>query len=831
MCSVSVWVPGDGEIGVIKVQLQQRSHTLVQPNLFEAVPLNGMDGTFFNAKTEPIYSWYPYLEGYASSFVESLRRRFMPRATRIIDPFAGTGTTPLMLAEVGVQCGYCEVNPVLRFVIRAKLDAVALSSSQRVKLSIRLDELAATFHRHVKEQTCNEPLGDSYGACFGKSDFFSPGVLEQVLRLRTLCDVLGADDKRLADLVSLAIIANLVSCSKLKRAGDVRFKTDAELAKGIPPLLDSVATQLQRMSRDLRAAPKAKARAELLASDAKELAGAPSLGAEGVITSPPYLNGTNYIRNTKLELWFLRAITTASDLRTLRDAVVTSGINDVTSSTADRGVTPAVDAIVAQMARAAYDQRIHRMVAGYFHDMLRVFQGLWSQTVPGATLCIDIGDSRYAGVNVPTQDLLADVAHAVGFHLLERVPLRARTSKDRSPLSQDVLVFRRGRDEIVRRADRSVGRVERWKWFREAVPHQQPPYTKRNWGHPQHSACSYNGKMKPSLAHFLIHCFTEPGDLVLDPFAGAGTIPFEAALQGRRPAGFDISAMAVAITNAKIDPPDSGRLFSLLDRLQAYIDQNRATDAERESAAAVRFNRPIPEYFHETTLDEILVARRFFLECRDYSREWCFALASMLHVLHGNRPYALSRRSHPVTPFAPTGPVEYRSVTAKLREKVDRALEAPLPDEFKSGRCLLADICQPWPKGCERVDAIITSPPFFDSTRFYMTNWMRYWFCGWERADFDREPARFIESLQRKSLDIYRTIFARFRDHLNPAGVAVLHLGRSRKCDMGAELSRIASEYLAVEELFTEDVTHCESHGLSDKGTVTAHQYLVLTAR
>ena len=24
-----------------------------------------------------------------------------------------------------------------------------------------------------------------------------------------------------------------------------------------------------------------------------------------IVTSPPYLNGTNYIRNTKLELWFL----------------------------------------------------------------------------------------------------------------------------------------------------------------------------------------------------------------------------------------------------------------------------------------------------------------------------------------------------------------------------------------------------------------------------------------------------------------------------------------------------------------------------------------------
>jgi hypothetical protein len=206
-------------------------------------------------------------------------------------------------------------------------------------------------------------------------------------------------------------------------------------------------------------------------------------------------------------------------------------------------------------------------------------------------------------------------------------------------------------------------------------------------------------------------------------------------------------------------------------------------------------------------------------------------MTAMLHVLHGNRPYALSRRSHPVTPFAPTGPTEYRSVMQKLRDKVDRGMECPLPPEFVRGSCFQTDICGDWPSECRAVDAIITSPPFFDSTRFYMTNWMRYWFCGWERRDFDTEPARFVESLQRQSLGVYSTVFARFREHLVPGGVAVLHLGQSKKCDMGLDLSRIASEFLAVEELFTEDVTHCEKHGLSDKGTVTAHQYLVLSKR
>ena len=41
------------------------------------------------------------------------------------------------------------------------------------------------------------------------------------------------------------------------------------------------------------------------------------------------LNGTNYIRNTKLELWFLGKLKSENDLRVLRDEILTSGINDV----------------------------------------------------------------------------------------------------------------------------------------------------------------------------------------------------------------------------------------------------------------------------------------------------------------------------------------------------------------------------------------------------------------------------------------------------------------------------------------------------------------------
>jgi len=43
----------------------------------------------------------------------------------------------------------------------------------------------------------------------------------------------------------------------------------------------------------------------------------------------------------------------------------------------------------------------------------------------------------------------------------------------------------------------------------------------------------------------------------VDPFAGAGTIPLESALQGRRAFGADISPYAKILSLAKLFPPRS----------------------------------------------------------------------------------------------------------------------------------------------------------------------------------------------------------------------------------------------------------------------------------
>src|SRR5699024_8438947 len=166
-------------------------------------------------------------------------------------------------------------------------------------------------------------------------------------------------------------------------------------------------------------------------------------------------------------------------------------------------------------------------------------------------------------------------------------------------------------------------------------------------------------------------------------------------------------------------------------------------------------NKTIFEYYHIDTLNEILLARRFLKIYPPKNPSEMLVISSLLHILHGNRPYALSRRSHPIVPYAPQGEFIYKNLIEKLKEKVDRSLNQDLPLDFKNGTIFNQDITNIWPQEIDNLDAIITSPPFFDSTRFYSANWLRIWFTGWSAKDFKHQPNSFIDERQKNSFSVY----------------------------------------------------------------------------
>lgn len=801
------------------------------PTALDVAPIQT---TFRGGKAEPLHLWYPYLEGYSPQFVEAIISHYAPEAETVLDPFSGSGTTPLTASRLGKRAFYCEVNPLMQFLTAVKIKVHALGSSQRTEIEAELARYAEQWEKMLRVANPDIALQENYRKVFGNSEFFDSATFQNVLAARTVIDAVYRTDELLGELLTVAVLASLLPSSQMVRSGDIRYRNERELARRVS-FIEETQRRLVMMKEDIpRLSSPPRYNPEFVCADARKLKSVPPLSLDLVVTSPPYLNGTNYFRNTKIELWFLRRLQTKRDLAQYRFHAVTAGINNVTVDKVSSYIPKPVAAVLEQLEEGAYDSRIPLMVLGYFQDMEVIFAGIRPHLRAGALVAVDIGDSVYAGVHVETDKILTEIVSNLGYVFEDRVLLRERTSRDRRIRTEQVLlVFRskESRSPSTRGFSVSEGDswVAKWKTFKAELPHQNPPFSKRNWGNSLHSLCSYQGKMKPALAHHLVHTFLPVGGRMLDPFSGVGTIPFEAALSGIKTYGFDISPFAFAVSSAKLGIWNAQECQQAIQQLEHLFHTAEPSELEYELAANMGFNGRIPEYFHPETLREILLARRHFVANPPNTPSEHLVFSSLLHILHGNRPYALSRRSHPITPYKPTGPTEYRSLISRLRQKVRSSLQAGYPKAFVPGSVYFQDATEEWPQEVNRLDAIVTSPPFFDSTRFHMGNWMRLWFCGWEREDFNTKPRIFVDERQKMSFDVYVPVFRQARERLRQGGVFVLHLGKSRKSDMAQALAGIAEEWFTVEDIWTEDVTHLESHGIRDKGTVTGHQYLILS--
>lgn len=389
------------------------------------------------------------------------------------------------------------------------------------------------------------------------------------------------------------------------------------------------------------------------------------------------------------------------------------------------------------------------------------------------------------------------------------------------------------KEEFIKKADE----------FIKNPPYYYPPYNKKSWGNRWHSLCSYHGKLKPAIAHFLIKEFTEENDIILDPMAGVGTIPFEAALQGRIAYGNDLSKMAYIVTKAKLNIVSKKELYEVLNELEEYLNVNKETEKVNQLVEKYQdfgLNRTLKEYFEEMTFKEILLARDYFHSKKELSNADCVVFSCFMHVLHGNRPYALSRTSHPLTPYAPKGEFIYKSVIKCIKNKIGILYNSPNEDEqinlFKkdaefshyiSGKMYLGDVFK-ISEYYNNIDFIITSPPFVSSLRFYTQNWMRLWLAGWEKEDYKKAEIEFLESKQKKDLSVYKVIFEEFYKTLKSKGNVILHLGKTDKFDMAKEILTYSKDYFDLLYLGEENVENIQKHGITDKGTTNVHQFLFL---
>lgn len=385
-------------------------------------------GTFSLNKTEPIHRWYSYVEGYSSCLIAEELKTLLalkPNIETIYDPFCGTGTTALVASTYGINSFYSESNPFMQTVIETKINEV--QKLDDVATSMLIEYLALV----------NDMKIEKYASWNGFEKFFGERQLSELLTIKNL--IFQEDNESVKRILALALSAIVVKVSKMTRRGDLRYATEKEYRE--ENVLECFTDKLNEMIFDIQHHRTiVKCGTTKVSDDARDNGYVDTFDC--VITSPPYLNGTNYIRNTKLELKLNDFITSENDLPDFHSKGIVAGINNVSKRTAIDTILPVVEPYLEQLQPVAYDERIPKMVAGYFRDMDMVIQKLSRSIKAGGLFTMDIGDSQFAGVHIPTHLILSDICAQHGFILYDEEILRERRSKNGMVLTQRLLRYR-----------------------------------------------------------------------------------------------------------------------------------------------------------------------------------------------------------------------------------------------------------------------------------------------------------------------------------------------------------------------------------------------------
>lgn len=386
-------------------------------------------GVFDDNRKLPLHRWYPFVEGFSSDLVgQALDAR---SAKAVFDPFGGSGTTALTAAVRGVPSFFTEVNPFLGWVADVKVNQVA--DFLNAELDPALVAKVKTSKSATKAQLAEHPLW----LINQKRDFIPEANLKALIG--TLAQIDEMEDP-LRQIAKLAVLTSILDSSNMIRRTDLRRRTGGDRQPG--DIVEGMKCRLRAFSEDLSGLQGVRlARTQRVGSDAKGGWSVPTK-LELVVTSPPYLNGTNYCRNTKMELLAGGFMADEKSLGGLRDTSIMAGINNVSNRRDPK--PPEYDEVletIQAVEGSNYDQRIPKMVRGYFADMTDVIESVRKASGKGARFLLDIGDSRFGGIHIDTPRLLAVIAERQSWRLDETVQLRARRSYDGSSLRQDLLVF------------------------------------------------------------------------------------------------------------------------------------------------------------------------------------------------------------------------------------------------------------------------------------------------------------------------------------------------------------------------------------------------------
>ncbi len=430
--------------------------------------------SFQGNKSKPAYNWYKYKEAYSAGLVEYFLSNYEGGTQgKVLDPFAGIGTTLFAASEQDIHADGIELLPIGQEIIQSRIMLQkGLSTNDTDKLEWWI---SSQPWKGYPERIPFSTFRITEGA-------YPSDTVESIERYR---GAMHRESEKIQAILRLALLCVLESVSYTRKDGQY-LRWDARSGKirpGTKPFdkgeilsfdfaiiakLKEILSYITSHQTPITLFPILHTESNIRLFPGSCLEILPALETESytaIMTSPPYCNRYDYTRTYALELAMLGL--THEDVCSLRQEMLSCTVENREKNLLNINPKwePYIDTANNQKLLNSINtylenekscgrlnnNSIPRMVRGYFSEMACVIGECFRVLKPNARLFMVNDNVRYAGIGISVDLILSDIARTVGFEVekILVVPSKKGNSSQqmgmygRIPLRKCVYVWRR----------------------------------------------------------------------------------------------------------------------------------------------------------------------------------------------------------------------------------------------------------------------------------------------------------------------------------------------------------------------------------------------------
>lgn len=406
---------------------------------------------FGKNKSIYLHRWYPFVEGYSKEFIKKIVDEYqkITQCENIIclEPFAGSGTTPLELQELGHKCYSFEVSPFMYDLACCKMETTYTIETFNKYYNLIVDYLNNPREYSESEiQTEFKTLVEHEGV--------DKWLLNRKVRLGIL-DILEGiglfDSKKYYRLFKVALASVLLDVSNVYRNGKcVSYKDNWRdninysrkevhyiFLNRLTDVFKADILEMQSIKKERQLFSNKKF---CFCGDSRKLIfnKVPDETVNLVITSPPYLNSRDYTDTYMVELKALGYMTDLDKLKKLREKTLRSHVQIKWGDLDALDITELKQAIleIEKHREKFWNKELINMIKGYFLDLDILFKGLSKKMATNGMIFFNVANSAYYNVEIKVDEIVCKIAENHGFVIEEiREARRVKTSSQQKGLS------------------------------------------------------------------------------------------------------------------------------------------------------------------------------------------------------------------------------------------------------------------------------------------------------------------------------------------------------------------------------------------------------------